>query len=148
MIKGSLKNTARIGAIDPKFEKFFTYLRTLDLTKFEEGVVELDGKDLFVISAAMDGKTPEEAALEAHRKYIDIQLLLEGDERIGWKALEDAETESGPYDAEKDLIFYDDKAEDYVGLKPGQFAIFFPEDLHAPAVSTGKIRKMIVKVSV
>jgi YhcH/YjgK/YiaL family protein len=148
MIKGSLKNTARIEAVDVKFEKFFTYLRTLEMSQFDEGTVELDGRDLFVISASMDGKKPEEAVLEAHRKYIDIQLLLEGEERIGWKSLEDAEEESGPYDVEKDLIFYKDQPDDYIGLKPGQFAIFFPEDLHAPAVSNGNIRKMIVKVRV
>lgn len=148
MITGSLKNTARIEAIDPKFKTFFNYLRTLDLSKIEEGMVELEGDDLFVISTSMEGKPKENAVLEAHHHYADIQLLLEGEERIGWKPLEDAEEVSQAYDEDKDLIFYNGQPDDYVSLKPGQFAIFFPEDLHAPGVSSGKIRKLIVKVRV
>jgi len=146
MITGSTKNTARIEAINPRFKAFFDYFKTLDLSQLEEGKIEIDGDNLFVISAVMEGKTKEEAALEAHHNYIDIQLLLEGEESIGWKPLEDAEEVSQAYDAEKDLVFYKGAADDYVSLKPGQFAIFFPEDLHAPGVSSGTIRKLIVKV--
>lgn len=148
MITGSLKNTSRIEGMHPRFTAFFDYLKTVDLSQLEEGKVELDGFDLFVISAVLDGKKKEDAALEAHRQYIDIQLLLEGEESIGWKPLEDGKEVSQAYDEEKDLIFYADEADDYVALKPRQFAIFFPEDLHAPGVSDGKIRKLIAKVSV
>lgn len=148
MIKGNLNNTTRIEAFHPRFKAFFDYIKTIDVDQLEEGKLEIDSDNLFMISAVMDGKTKIEAALEGHREYIDIQLLLEGEESIGWKPLEDAGLVSQAYDAEKDLIFYADQPDDYVSLKPGQFAIFFPEDLHAPGIGEGKIRKLIVKVKV
>lgn len=148
MIQGSLKNTAQTAAINPKFKAFFDYVNSVDLATIAEGKIELDGDDLFVICAEIDGKEQCDAALEAHHKYIDIQLLLSGNERMGWKPLEDASDITKPYNEETDLVFYAEEADDFVNLKPGQFAVFFPEDLHAPGIGNGKIRKLIAKVRV
>ncbi len=148
MILGSLKNTERIEEMHPGFKAFFDYVKAHNLQSADLGTIELDGNNLFAINAEIDGKKPEDAALEAHRKYIDIQLLLIGSEAIGWKPLEDGETVSQAYDEEKDLVFYADEADEIINLQPGQFMIFFPEDLHAPGIGDGTIRKVIAKVSV
>lgn len=146
MIVGSLKNTARIEQMHPRFKAFFDFVKNNDWQNLELGKIELDGDNLFVNNVVLDPKTKEEAKLEGHKEYIDIQLLLKGDEQLGWKPLEDAEKISQPYDEGKDLIFFDEQCDDYVSLKPGQFAVFFPEDLHAPGISDGKIYKFIAKV--
>lgn len=146
MIVGSLKNTARIEQMHPRFKAFFDYAKSVNPNEIELGKIELDGDNLFVNNVVLEPKTKEDAALEGHHEYIDIQLVLDGDEEMGWKALEDAEKISQPYDTAKDLVFYDEQPDDYVSLKPGQFAIFFPEDLHAPGISSGKIHKFIAKV--
>lgn len=148
MILASLKNTERIALMDPKFKVFFDFVAENDLLTMEQGTYELDGESLFVINTEIDGKKAEDAVLEGHEKYIDIQLLLDGSEAFGWKAKEDATTISQAYDAEKDLVFYADEADEIINMQAGQFMVFFPEDLHAPGISEGSIRKVIAKVRV
>lgn len=148
MILGSLKSTARIEAIHPHFKTFFDYVKKNDLLNADLGKIELEGDDLFIINAALEGKMVDDVALEAHRKYIDIQLILSGNEAMGWKSLEDGEEISSPYNEENDLMFYADDADEIINFQPGQFAIFFPEDLHAPGIGDGPSRKLIAKVRV
>lgn len=148
MVLGSLKNTSRVELLHPRFKAFFDFVKANDLLNMEQKVYELDGKNLFVINTEIEGKTVEDAALEGHEKYIDIQMLLQGSEAFGWKALEDGEEISQVYDAEKDLVFYADEADEIINMQPGQFMIFFPEDLHAPGISEGSIRKVIAKIKV
>ena len=148
MILGSLKNTARIEEMHPLFKTFFDYVKSHNLLEKELGKIVLEGDDLFVLNAEMQGKMPADAALEAHCNYIDIQLLLEGSEAIGWLPLEDGEEVSKPYDDEKDLIFYSGEADEIINMQPGQFMVFFPEDLHAPGIGDGYIRKAIAKVKI
>jgi len=106
----------------------------------------LDGDHLFISLVELDGKKPEAAKMEAHKKYIDIQIVLSGQETMGWTAIENCKNEINPYNAENDIVFYTDKPTTYVTVNPGEFAIFFPEDGHAPAISDGRIKKAIVKV--
>lgn len=148
MILGSLKNTERVELLHPGFKAFFDFVKANDLLSMEQKRYELDGDELFVINTEIEGKQVSEAVLEGHEKYIDIQLLLEGSEAFGWKALEDGEAVSQVYDADKDLVFYSDEADEIINMQPGQFMIFFPEDLHAPGISEGAIRKVIGKVKV
>lgn len=148
MILGSLNNTDRIEQMHPGFKTFFDYVKANDLLGEELGKIEIDGDKLFIINAELDGKLPEDAALEGHREYIDIQLLLEGSDAIGWKPLEDAEEISVDYDEENDLIFYADECDEIINLQVGQFLVLYPEDLHAPGIGDGKIRKLIAKVKV
>lgn len=148
MILGSLKNTARIEEMHPLFKPFFDYIKANDLLNAELGKIEVVGDDLFINNVCLDGKTVEAAALEAHENYIDIHVLLEGAEQISWKALEDMQDVSIPYNADKDVVFFSDKPDECVALQPGQFIVVFPEDVHGPNIGSGKIRKLIAKVRV
>lgn len=78
-------------------------------------------------------RTREDAPLEAHRRYIDIHIPLNNTETIGW-APTDALTRIviPGYNAERDIAFYEDKAQTFLDVQPGQCAVFFPEDAHAP----------------
>jgi YhcH/YjgK/YiaL family protein len=98
----------------------------------------------------VQGKTREAARLECHRKYIDIQLVLEGDEEMGWKPLADCLNPVSDYSAEKDIQFFHDAPASWVAVPPEHFTIFFPEDAHAPLVARqgGMIRKVIFKIAV
>ncbi len=148
MILDSLNNTAKIERLHPFFKRAFDYIKNTDFSKMEDGKYELDGERLFVNIASMTGKNEKEAAIETHRRYIDIQLPLHGVETIGWKPGCELQKESIPYDEGKDIAFYIDRPTAYTRIYPGQFAIFFPEDGHAPGIGEGNIRKVIVKVSV
>lgn len=77
-----------------------------------------------------------------------MHILLEGKERIGWKALEDVTDLKQAYQKEGDCALYSDTPTSFVDLLPGQFLIVFPEDPHAPVIGGGKIRKLIGKVKI
>jgi biofilm protein TabA len=94
--------------------------------------------------------TKEESAakFECHDKHIDIQLCINGKERIGWKSRQNCIQQKGEYNPEKDVAFYNDSPDMYFQLTNNQFAIFFPEDVHAPMIGDGDIKKMVIKVKI
>ena len=112
----------------------------------EIGKTELKGKDLLVNIAQTKPKTKEEAKLETHCDFIDIQIPLSGTEIMGYTAAKDCIPADAPYNAEKDITFFEGLAETYITVKPGMFAIFFPQDGHAPGITPEGVKKVIVKV--
>ena len=148
MILDSLENSEQYYALHPLFKKAFDFIRSTDFTQLEEGKIETDDPRLFYTIARFRGKDPQDAALETHQKFIDIQAPLVGAESIGWKAGSELMIISEPYDEKKDIMFYHDFPTTYTKLYPGQFAVYFPEDGHAPGIGQGDIRKVIVKIAV
>lgn len=146
MILDSIDNSKQIENLHPLFKKAFEYIRSTDFSKMEDGKIELDGDNLIVSVATIFGKSKDEAAIETHKKYIDIQLPILGVEKIGWKAGCELQEESVPYNEEKDIAFFIDRPTAYTKIYPGQFAIYFPCDGHAPGIGQGSIRKVVVKV--
>ena len=69
-----------------------------------------------------------------------------GQETIGWKAVETLEHQAQAYQKEGDCALYSDRPTLFATLQPGEFAIVYPEDPHAPVIGEGKIRKLIGKV--
>jgi len=110
--------------------------------------VSASGADIFVKSEELALLPREKVQLEVHRRYIDIQLPLKGTEKIGWCALSNLKLPRGTYKDDSDVAFYGDAATALLTVKPGQMAVFFPEDAHAPNIGLGSHRKMIIKVPV
>lgn len=148
MIFSTLSQTSRYTALHPLFPRAFDYIRDTDLLALAPGRYPIIGEQLFVIVEDVAGRTREAAKLECHRKYIDIQLVLEGSEEMGWKPLADCAQPVSDYSEEKDIQFFHDAPASWVAVPPGHFCIFFPEDAHAPLVSAGQTRKAIFKVAV
>ncbi len=146
MIVTNLNNTERIEALHPLFKKLFDYVKTHDILNTPCGRIDIDGDNLYINNVNPECIPAEKQVLEVHRDYIDVQILLQGKETIGWKALEDSKEEVKPYEKEGDCALYSDTPTTWIHLVPGQLAIFFPEDAHAPVIGEGKIRKMIAKV--
>ena len=95
------------------------------------------------------GRSRVEAKLETHRKYIDIQFVISGVDEMGWRPLPSCGKASTPYDAEKDAALFESAPDSWVAVGPGAFAVFFPEDAHAPLIGAGEpVRKLVVKVRV
>ena len=94
------------------------------------------------------GRGREKSLLEAHRRYIDIQFVISGEDCIGWLPISDCERVSSPYDANRDLEFFFDQPATWLAVSPGNFAAFYPEDAHAPLAAQGPIHKVVVKVAV
>ncbi len=148
MIFSALSQSARYTALHPLFHRAFDYIRDTDLYHMAPGRYPILGDDLIVIVEQVAAKTREQARLEAHRKYIDIQLVLEGDEAMGWKPLADCHNPVGEHSTEKDIRFFHDAPSSWVAVPPDHFCIFFPEDAHAPLLGSGQIKKVIFKVAV
>ena len=148
MILDSLKNCALYYAVNPRFEKAFDYILNSDIEKLAPGKYEIEGKDIFLNIVERGLKSPEEAKLEVHNDYIDIQIVLKGVESFGWSERKDMTQPQSEFNQEKDIQFFYDKPQTYYTLKEGQFTILLPEDSHAPLVGEGDIRKAIIKVRV
>lgn len=145
MILDTLDNLKKYAALNPRFDAVIDYIANNDLAAHEPGKVELDGADLFINFSMAKGKTADEARLETHDVMLDIQIPISCPETMGYTPRK--ELPEQPYDAVKDITFYEGKAEQYITVNPGEFAIFFPQDGHAPCISTEEqIQKVIVKV--
>lgn len=148
MILDSLENAGKYVNVHPRFKKAFEFLQNTDLLALPFGKIELQGSEIFVIVAEVVGKTAEEARMETHNQYIDIQVPISAVETMGWIAGNKLETEIDVYNEQKDVSFFADKASNLLQVHPFQFAIFFPEDGHQPGIADGVHKKIIVKVLV
>ena len=148
MILSTLSQSSRYAALHPLFPRAFEYMRNTDLLTLAPGRYPIVGDELFAIVESVPGRTRTDAQLECHRRYIDIQLVLEGTDEMGWKALADCHDPVSNYSAEKDIQFFHDVPATWIATPPGAFCIFFPDDAHAPLVSSGNIRKVIFKIAV
>lgn len=146
MVIDKLENIEKYTSLNPLFAQAIEFLKSQDLQAMEIGKTELRGKDLFVNIAQANSKAKEQAKLETHKEYIDIQIPLTGTEMMGYTPAVDCIPADAPYNAEKDITFFEGLAESYLSVKPGMFVIFFPEDGHAPGIIPDSIKKVIVKV--
>ena len=148
MILASLAEADRYCALHPLFARAFGFLRDTDLHALAPGRHDVQGEQIFAIVEACEGRTRAEAKLECHRRYIDIQLVLEGVDEMGWKPVAECLDPQTEYDAARDIRFFNDAPSSWIATPPGTFCLFFPNDAHAPLVGAGMIRKVVVKIAV
>ncbi len=149
MIVDTIGNAAKYFGVHPLLEKAFAYINHTDLAN-TEGRFDIDGDNLKAIYSNKDGMTAEQSTVkfECHNRHIDIQLCINGVETIGWKPREKCMSTKGEYNPDKDVQFYNDAPDMFFQLTDGQFAIFFPEDVHAPMIGEGAIKKLVIKVKI
>lgn len=156
MILDSLKHRNSYAGLSPAFDRAFEYLSRHDLTGLEPGRYPIEGDEIYLMIQQPEMKAWEQGRWEGHRRYADIQLLLSGEERIGYAPAEVLEPETA-YSEEADILFFKDAEgkerelqERSLLLHPGEFALFFPQDAHRPCIassgSEAAVRKAVVKV--
>ncbi|GAA4746658.1 YhcH/YjgK/YiaL family protein [Flavisolibacter ginsenosidimutans] len=148
MIVDSLANSDKYVSLHPRFAKAFEFIKSQNLESIEVGKYPIDGAELHASVSNKDGVKAEDAKFEAHNHFIDIQVCPAGSEQIGWKPRSKCVDPKGDYNAEKDVTFFNDKPDTYFSLNAGQFAIFYPEDVHAPMIGEGPVKKLVVKVKI
>lgn len=148
MIFDTIENARLYRGTHPLLDAALDVLEERTRAPFVEGRTHIRGSDLYLIASNARGKAPDEARLEAHREYVDLHLLLEGDEVIGWKPTEECDRVTSPYDGERDIMFFGDRPLVWLPLAPGSFAVFYPGDAHAPMVSEGTVRKIVFKIAI
>jgi YhcH/YjgK/YiaL family protein len=149
MIIDTLANASKYFSLHPSFAKAFDYINQNVGATLVDGIYETPEGLMVIVNKGM-GKTAEASLgkFECHDKNIDIQFCLNGLETFGWKPREKCVTPHGKYNQDKDVRFFSDAPDLFFQLTDGQFAIFFPEDVHAPMIGEGEIKKVIIKVKI
>lgn len=149
MIKDKLKNAKIYYNLSTNLKLGLNWLETTDLNSLIDGKYTINGDSIYASVQTYETKT--DANYESHRKYIDIQYVIKGEEKIGVTDLSNCET-CIEYDRERDLEFYIIKSkEEFIELKEGAFAIFYPHDVHKPSIAINQpstVKKVVVKVAI
>jgi len=149
MVFDHLHEQARYRGLHPGLDRAFDYVLTFDPTT-PDGKYELDGPRLVAMPQSYATKPVAEKKYEAHRRFIDLQFIVAGEEVIYHSPLDRlALTEA--YRPEKDCAFYSGEDSQALVMKAGDFAIFFPPDGHKPGCvwrEVSGIRKVVVKIAV
>ncbi len=148
MILDSLKNLQNYTELHPNFKKAIDFILNNNLENLPLGRNEICGDEIFANVMEAKPRTKDEVPLEVHRKYIDIQVPISGDEVMGYTPLEDLP--AADYSEENDVALYPVGmlAASYFEVKRSMFTIFFPQDGHAPAVTPVPVKKIIVKIAI
>jgi biofilm protein TabA len=148
MIFDNLSQSSRYQSLTPGLNIGFEFLRRQDLADLADGKYEIDGERVFAIVASNQGRGPHDSPLEFHSRYIDLQFVLDGSDLIGWQSTPACKQVLTPYNGEQDIGFFKDQPQVWFRLDASNFAIFFPDDAHAPLAGEGAVRKIVIKIAV
>ena len=148
MITDTLGLGQRYAGLHSRFAAAFEFLQKLPADQ-PLGRHEIDGDNCFALTQSYTTKPAAQGKFESHERYIDIQFIQAGQETLLWAPRGTLKI-TEPYNAEKDVAFYAMPARTTpVNLIAGEFAIFFPEDGHAPGIEFGgamTVRKIVIKI--
>jgi YhcH/YjgK/YiaL family protein len=148
MILDDFKNYQLFVHLGPLFKTAFEFIEKTDLMSLPLGKHSIQGDDLFVILMEYETKDPSQAIMENHKKYIDIQYMVLGEELMGVQTFH-GQPPTTAYDETKEAAFYKPEYDSLLKVKEGHFTIFFPQDLHMTSIKSGEratIRKAVFKV--
>ena len=138
----------KLYSANKNFKTVFDYIKKTDLTKLADGKYNIDGDNVFVIVADSKKRPQSKALLEAHKKYIDLQYVIKGEDSMGIKNTSECKTVKEAYSQENDFVLFTDAYNKFVNLKTGEFVILCPKDAHAPCIGEGIVRKAVFKIRV
>ena len=147
MIKDNLKNASKYYNLSPQIEMALKFLAANDLKNMEPKRYVIDGDNMYMNLEEYETKISSN--VEAHRKYIDVQFVVKGQENIGVTTLDNL-TPITDYDELKDIIFYNGDVQ-LTLMNEGDFMILYPEDAHLPCqVAKNKtlVKKAVVKIKI
>lgn len=153
MIKDNLQHIDYYNYLSPGIYFGLKYLKNTDFSSMENGKYEIKEGKAYAIVQEYDTKYEEQGLFEAHKKFIDIQFIVKGEEKVGYGKLEEFE-ETTPYDDEKDIAFFKPKEEGkvtFVSLKEGEYVILTPQDAHMPSIYIEEpthVKKVVLKIIV
>ena len=148
MVIDRIENAPLYYAIHPRFKSAFDYIRQIDINTIPAGRHEIDGENMYALVQEYNTKLKEEGKWEAHRRYIDLQYVVQGAEGMGYANIH--HLQQGDYDANKDFLPLFGEG-DQVVLKSGYFVLLFPEDAHMPGMAIGNpkpAKKVVIKIAV
>ena len=149
MIFGNINHEKTYSNLDKDLVRCLNYAKENNLLEYEKGSYEIEDKDIFVNIVEYETCEKEDRFWEAHKKYIDVHLMLDGCERIDINFIENLEQKE--YEEEGDFLPLEGEHNSYVELRKGDFLVCYPEDAHMTAIKVNEkenIKKAIFKVIV
>ncbi len=149
MIFGSIKHLEEYLFLEERIKECFEYVKSNELVSYEIGRYEIDGERFFVNIVEYTTTNPEERFWEAHRKYLDVHVMLEGTEQIDMNFIQNMDVKE--FIEKDDFLPMDGDKNSSVILRDGDFLICYPSDGHRTAVAAAgpeKIKKAIFKVHI
>ena len=148
MVLDSLVNFGKHISLNPNFAKAMEFLQNNNLQELPLGRNEICGDLVYANVVEVKPKSKENVPIEIHRKYIDIHVPVSGDEIMGYTPI--GELSYAEFVEADDAALYPVtlRARDYFNVRKGEFAIFFPQDGHAPAITDAPLKKIIIKVAI
>jgi YhcH/YjgK/YiaL family protein len=150
MIVDYLDNIKKYAVLSPNLATGIQFMLENNLNELAVGKYEIDGENVFAIVQSYDTKPLSEGKWEAHQKYIDIQHVISGNEKMGFAPLKTMEI-SQPYDNEKDYLLFSGDGH-FLDANSDNFFVFYPQDVHLPGLhalsGTEPVKKIVVKVKI
>ncbi|MBQ4331750.1 MAG: YhcH/YjgK/YiaL family protein [Spirochaetaceae bacterium] len=155
MIVTTFEDSKRYASISPKLERAFGWLNSHNLMELPQGRTDIEGDEIYINRSSFTSKPREEARWEIHHHYLDIQMVLAGQEQMDVTPAS-LTTNVDEYNATTDYQQVDSKPGDSfqtILMVPGQMTIVFPEDAHRPAIhgdgrTAATIEKAVVKIRI
>jgi YhcH/YjgK/YiaL family protein len=150
MIVDRLSNAALYENINERITRGLNYLKNTDLVLLATGKYAIDGDNIFVIVQEYDTLDAANEQMEAHKKHIDVQYMIQGEELVG-HALFKGQAASKQYSEDEDYMLFPDTPSFFTKMDEGTFMIFFPADLHMPCIKVNeskRVMKAVVKVKI
>ena len=149
MIIDSIKNASRYYSVHPSFKAAFEALEKLDESTPNERIT-VDGDSIFINMAEYINKNIDECLYESHKKYIDIQFVLSGEEYIDLCDQDILEFTDNRLDTDDIAFFKDTDKFSRADLTEGMFVVIFPGEAHKPCIAPDgkgvKVRKAVAKI--
>lgn len=148
MIIDQLANSHIYYSLNSRIKLAFDYLHQIDLSTLSIGRNEIDGDNIYAMLLQYISKPREQGLWEAHRRYIDLQLVIQGAEHFGYANINSLA--QGDYETVKDFLPLSGEGE-FLTLQNGNFALLFPQDAHMTGIALGTpapIKKLVIKISV
>jgi len=149
MILDQIKNAALYRGLHPHIQAGLDYLSAFNCEGFAPGRDSIQTDSVFALRQEYLSRLLENSKWESHRRFADIQFIVDGEEQMGYAPVSSL-TVTQPYDETGDAALYEGPGQ-FFTLRPGWFAIFFPEDAHMPGLATAtpaNVRKIVVKVKI
>lgn len=152
MILDTIDHAAQYAGLNARLDAALNAMKTYTPDNYPGGRVELEGDALFLLLNSYETHPAENALCEAHRQYLDVMYMVEGEEIVYVKPTEQLLTVTKPYSAEIDALLGETDADATpVRLTAGSFLVLFPQDAHTPACDTDgthSVKKIIGKVKI
>lgn len=145
MILDKIENYKAYFNLHHRLLKAFEYLINTDLNVLPLGRIDISGDEFFILVNNYKTKKNELNLLEAHKKYMDLHYIFQGEEIIDYELLQNQEVKKA-YDQKEDYILYQATESIPIKLSRGEFTLFFPGDLHLPGIWANGVSENVKKI--